>query len=239
MKHRIRNSPLCLLMTIACLGAGCGQTPIEQPVAVNIEVRLDHPLTHAEVALFLDVVREFPGETVPPFSSMDLPSLRHNAKLLEQVRQLRLAIRDALSPERQGQEWRQDARLSSMFRRLNLEPEVFAVLSLKLSSAWSAQGMLESARSPESRQQIDRNITESALKLLQLDGSESQDSPANADLVAQQLIVLEELIALSEFLALTAQVSEESLDVIAAHKEELASTLPHVGTGLSMAAEIR
>lgn len=254
MSRRILISPLCVLVLGVCLTPGCGQNTAEvttvdqksanQSVAAGaetrqVEIRLDQPLTDAEVELFLQITSQFPGGSIPPFSSTDLPSLRHNGNLLDQLRHLRLAIRDALNPERQGREWRQDARLRSLFQRFQVEPEDFAVLSLKLSSAWSAQNMRAGVRSLEARQQVDRNITESALKLMQTSGDGLRDRPEDADRVAQQLIVLEELVALSEFLALTAQVPEESLEIIASHREKLASTLPHVQAGLSMAAEVR
>jgi hypothetical protein len=203
---------------------GCGRATPPRPSNEVVEIFVPHtsfhtPVSQDEVALFLNVIRHLPNEKTPQFAELLLPSLTATEDLPEQIRCMQQDFRNALQPKLQASFWKSQPDLESAFAQINVDPEAFAKLTLRISTAWTALTVAEETRSREVRlrlrMQIDQLVSEIETKRFEHDDHH------------QQLRVLEELVALSEFLSLLDQVPEDSLKTVERFQGELRQILPH------------
>jgi|GEM_PF-6207582 len=186
------------------------------------------PLTDGEIRAFLQIVGQLPEGRPPAFAPVELPRLQPEGDLTTQIVRYRRAIRQALQPRRQTQHWQSQPDLAAAFSRLQVDPEAFAMLTLRLSVAWSAATIVPTTDVLEVRDRLDRQIA----------GLNAQLSRPQllTSTLEQQFQTLEELVALSEFMQLLGSSSQQSMQIVNAHQAELHQVLPTGGRALSTIA---
>ncbi|WP_437203029.1 hypothetical protein [Planctomicrobium sp. SH664] len=187
---------------------------------VTIDVApLSEPLRPKDVAAFIQVVRNLPGQTSPEFVKQDFTPLQLT-NLRAELQQRQLQCQQALDPVVQGESWSRDASLQRAFKSVDIQPEAFASLAVRISCAWARQSLGPDFNLREARLRSTIHLRE----LVQ--GIENSARPVTANerqFLTQQL---EAAVSLAEFLNLLEQVPPESCQVVAAAAHELRECLP-------------
>ncbi|WP_437186209.1 hypothetical protein SH668x_003353 [Planctomicrobium sp. SH668] len=207
--------------------AGCAQSASEQEVSLpvtlsaeQLDEEIRRPLTAEEVHSFLLVLSKLPGKTAPSFVESELPRLDSAIHLDSQVPALRASIQGALSPTQQVESWKKDRDLQQAFTQIKLRQPAFAMLMIRISTAWSAMKIGETVSLESAAVPVETRINQ---LISEINGVAPYYDP---DKHAELLQSLEQLVMLSEFIRILRMVPESSVQLMKETRGELEQVLP-------------
>jgi hypothetical protein len=189
------------------------------------------PLTHAEIDAFESLISALPDGRVPEFATaFDFADDESGFSPEELVLRHRKRFRDTLDPLRQSQLWQRDAEISKALGRHKVDPDAFAMLVIRVSSAWAASALADRQGEAHCRSLkvlADDRIAEICGSIHRIDAHPELHAPEMRTHLRSALV---ETVALSEFLGLLERVPAGSLTAIAGRRQQLAPLMPAVET---------
>jgi hypothetical protein len=226
----LRLAAGCSVAALTFSGCGSGESPVEKAPRRAVAIaaaETTQPLTEEDVDNFLALVEQLPKKAVPGFQTA--AARRHPDGL--NGRQLAAAYQrefeDAYRPAVQARRWQRNHDLTDALEEAQVDPEAMASLLVRLSSAVAREALDDRVdlKTLEKR-------TEAAIRRLcdQYDdlpkGDPGQLSSVDKTRRERIIAAIQEAVAFRQFTHLLANVPQESLDVVTARREELASYLP-------------
>lgn len=222
-----------LLTAFAILIQGCSNSSEqsnEAPIRIS---RKDSPydpqipLTQKEVERFLQIVAALPNQKVPEFHSpeTEIRSANLSAQELTKAFQGEIALR--FDAARQAEAWEKNPRLQATFSHLEIDPVEFAVLTTRLSLAYSGFSLNDKLSFEQTGKQAEKIIAEMAEKIDKLDKLDDQYKNQmwqdTRNHFAEQL---RSAVAMKSFSKFLSQIPKQSQQSIAAYQTQLVGLLP-------------
>ena len=223
---------ISLAITATLLLAGCGEAPtpreadrVEQEAApqyapLKITVKdLNEPLTEAEVASFVDLMKSLPGGKPPEFSPVTTGAKVQGLHLDQAMQAWRGAVRDALTVKTLMTGWSPRSQARQILGERKVSGPALASLMLRMSCTVGMEA-LGGRRQVAAQRVITDDKIQSIIMVIQ---RMHKSGEPIADSYWQGL---EEAVSLSEYLNILLELPESNQTVIAAYRDELKSILP-------------
>jgi len=224
---------ISLAITTALLLAGCGEAPtpretdlVEQeapapqyaPLKITVK-ELNEPLTEAEVASFVDLMKSLPGGKPPEFSPVTTGAKVQGLHLDQAMQSWRGAVRNALTVKTLMTGWNPRSQARQILGERKVSGPALASLMLRMSCTVGMEA-LGGRRQVAAQRVITDEKIQSIIMVIQ---RMHKSGETIADSYWQGL---EEAVSLSEYLNILLELPESNQAVIAAYRDDLKSILP-------------
>lgn len=223
---------ISLAIATALLLAGCGEAPtpretdrVEQeatpqyaPLKISVK-DLNEPLTEAEVASFIDLMKSLPGGKPPEFSPVTTGAKVQGLHLDQAMQAWRGAVRDALTVKTLMTGWSPKSQARRILGERNVSGPALASLMLRMSCTVGMEALGGRRQVAAQRVIIDDKIKSNIMVIQRMHKS----GEPIADSYWQGL---EEAVSLEEYLNILLELPESNQAVIAEHRDELKTILP-------------
>ncbi len=223
---------ISLAITAALLLAGCGEAPtpreadrVEQqamPQYAPLEIAvkdLNEPLTDAEVASFVDLMKSLPGGKPPEFSPVTTGAKVQGMHLDQAMLAWRGAVRDALTVKTLMTGWSPRGQARVVLGERRVSGPALASLMLRMSCTMGMEA-LGGRRQVAAQRVITGEKIESIITVIQ---RMHRSGEPIADSYWQGL---EEAVSLSEYLNVLLELPESNQSIVAGYRDELKTILP-------------
>lgn len=226
----MKTSALALIVLSTLVFSGCGASEQQgQPLSSKAtvpQIELDgidwkSPVTKQDLANFLAVIEHLPNQQVPPFAKIESgQQFAQHSNLQQDIDDLRRSYRSVFDPRLQGTEWKQDSKLTASFDQMQIAPEEFAALVIKISLSWSATAIRGEIPILATQRKLREQLAKLEFELLHPLPDQSKYERDH------RISAIRETVALSELLDLVSAVPDQSIAVMKANADLMKKHLP-------------
>ncbi len=238
--HNLNALSVIAALTALSLSNGCGDSggsAVElTPTARRQPASFTTPLTSADIQTVLNVADDMPEGKLPEFVPLAKSTIDDRMPAAKLIEAYRSEYRRMFDPVEQASHWRRDAQLTQTLAAHETTPEDFASLLTRIGCGVAASTVKSQFNLHDTSAKASEQLATITSQMDALDqhATNPRVRPVAIEQRRQPLVdQLKSLVALAEFSAILASVPPQTAEVIAQHRDALASLLPE-GSELEM-----